>query len=384
VGPPEPAEQPAICLVGETRRRGATVLPDLLEREVGARTVAESFASARVSLARLETRPQCLLVDARMEEAPDFVTWARDQASLSDTPVILLVSKPTEEAFLTGRKCGADDVVGVDDTVGLARRMRKLAAFVPGARPPLTLGVALVAHSDDARRRHAGWVLRRAGYEVVFATTHRDAIELGFKRRPAVAVVSSDLLAEGDLTAAVSALRSETRLPTLPVVALVSSTARDATTPFLARVATASDGHDWDRLLFQISNVTRPAVAELRATQRVFWATMVAFRTLPEIEPSLGLTYDVSLGGIFVRTTDAPPGGSVVNLDLRFPEVTSQVLSLRARVVWVHQLRPGAAGKTPAGFGTEIIADDCPRADIGFFRSACAWLAGKNPPMPRN
>jgi PilZ domain len=380
-GPAAPAEQPAIFLVGETRVRGAAGLLDLLGREIGARAISESFAGAKASLSRLETRPPCLLVDARAQQAAGFVTWARDSARLCDTPVILLVSKPTEEAFQIARRCGADDVVGVSDTPGLARRVNNLAGFAPGAHPPLTVGVALVAHSDNARRRHAGWILRRAGYEVVFAITPQDVVVLGFQKRPAVAVVSSDLLTDGDLTVAVSALRSDTRLPTLPVVVLVPETARNLTAPFLARVALASDGQDWDHLLFQISNVTRPAVAELRATQRLFWAAMVAFRRITELEASLGLTYDVSVGGIFIRTTDAPPVGSVVNLDLRFSEIASHVLSLRARVVWVHQLR--LAGKTPAGFGTEIIADDWSRADIGLYRSACSVLPGKTPAESR-
>jgi CheY-like chemotaxis protein len=384
VGPPEPERPPPICVVGETRVRGVAGMPDLLEREIGAKPVSESFTSARASLSRSENRPRCLLVDARTEQAAVFVRWARDTAHLCDTPVILLVKKPTEETFLVARQCGADDVVGIDDTAGLARRMSKLASFVPGARPPSTLGVALVAHPDNARRRHAGWILRRAGYEVVFATTPEDTVTMGIKRRPAVAAVSSDLLAEGDLTAAVSTLRSNTRLPTLPVVVLFPDKAPRPAVPFLARVALASDEKDWDHLLFQISDVTRPAVAELRATQRVFWATMVAFRQITDFEASLGLTYDVSLGGIFIRTTDAPPAGCVVNLDLRFAEIESHVISLRARVVWVHQLRPGAAGKTPAGFGTEIIVDDCPRADMGLYRTACTALAGKNPPAPRN
>jgi CheY-like chemotaxis protein len=384
VSPREPERHYPIYLVSETRSRGATGLPDALLRACGAKTIADNFANTKASLSRLDTPPRCLIVDARAQQAEGFVTWARDSVRLCDTPVILLVNKPTEEAFLVARQCGADDVVGIDDAAGLARRVNNLAAFVPGARPPSTLGVALVAHPDDARRRHAGWILRRAGYEVVFATTQQDTVVLGFKKRPAIAVVSADLIDRGDLTAAVSSLRSDARLPTLPVVVLVGEDGPTPNAPFLARVGLASDAKDWDHLLFQISNVTRPSVAELRASPRVFWATMVAFRSTGDFEASLGLTYDISLGGIFVRTTDAPPVGSTVNLDVRFSEVASQVLSLRARVVWANQMRAGAAGKTPAGFGTEIIADDCPRSDLALFRSACALAGGKNPPTPRD
>jgi hypothetical protein len=135
-------------------------------------------------------------------------------------------------------------------------------------------------------------------------------------------------------------------------------------------------------LLFQISNVTRPVFTEMRATPRAFLATIVAFRPLDQFESSLGLTYDVSEGGVFIRTTDAPERGTIVNLDICLSSIASQVLSLRARVVWVHQLRPGVPVKTPAGFGTEIVPDDCPRADIGIYRSACAVLTGKNAPPP--
>jgi len=382
---PSRAEQkPTICVVSKASAQGTALVADVVRQQAGAAALVETFATVRTALANPATRPRCLLVDARWLEAMDFVRWVRDDVRLCDTPVILLAAKPTEEVFLAARRCGADDAVGIDDAAGIARRTKTLAAFVPGVRPAPVLGVALVVHSNDERRRHAGWILRRAGYEIVFAKTCRDAVTMGRERLPAVVVVSADLLEQGDLTAALCRLRTDIGHEGLPMVVVAADGARHRMQIFLSRVALASDGQDWDHLLFQISEVTRPAVADLRASRRVFWATIIGFRRLTELEPSLGLTYDVSQGGLFVRTTDAPASGDLVNLDLRLAAISPQVLTLRARVVWVQQLRPGVATRTPAGFGAEIVPDDCPRADLGLYRSACAALVASNqsPTMP--
>jgi CheY-like chemotaxis protein len=318
-----------------------------------------------------------VLIDARSNEAAEWAHWARNDARLFDVPIVLLVPKPSENAFLIARKCGADDVVGLDDTAGVVRRVRNLAAFVPGMRPALEQGVALVAHFDDARRRHAGWILRRGGYELAFANTYADAVERGKEKKPAVAVIAQGLLPASNMVAAVRQLRADLGRPDLPVVLLSSGAVLPQ--PSLPRVATASDGEDWDYLLFQISQVTRPLVAEMRTSRRVFWATMVAFRPLSSFEPSFGLTYDISRGGLFVRTTDTPELNTTVSLELRVSPDNDRVVTLRARVVWVHLPKTHMASRSPAGFGVELIDAETPSIDLSLYRAGCNLLADRDP-----
>jgi DNA-binding response OmpR family regulator len=358
-------------------RFSSAALVAALRAELGEDLRLDTAKESRAAIARNQTLPRCMLIDARNNDAAEWAHWARTDARLCDVPIILLVPEPTESAFLIARKCGADDVVGLGDTDGLVRRVRNLAAFVAGTRPAVEQGVALVVHHDDALRRQAGWILRRSGYELAFANTYGDALARGREKRAAVVIVEQGLLPDGNVALAVSQLRADLARSDLPVVILSSDAI--LTQPSLPRAATASNGEDWDYLLFQISQVTRPLVAEMRASRRVFWATKVAFRALSSFEPSFGLTYDVSPGGIFVRTTDTPELNSTVNLELRMSPEDDRVVTLRARVVWVHLPRTHMANRCPAGFGVEILDAETPSVDLSLYRAGCNALADRAP-----
>ena len=65
-----------------------------------------------------------------------------------------------------------------------------------------------------------------------------------------------------------------------------------------------------------------------------------------------GLTWDVSLGGMFVRTTRMPEVGQKLLVNLRFPE--GRQLLIQAEVVRTFQPSVLVRGSLPAGFAVTV------------------------------
>jgi Tfp pilus assembly protein PilZ len=80
------------------------------------------------------------------------------------------------------------------------------------------------------------------------------------------------------------------------------------------------------------------------------WSLHAAVDVLSDDRCWSGLSYDVSAGGIFVATLEAPPLGLDVTNIVMLPDGTR--LSLRGVVRWVRATAD-ASGGLPAGFGVE-------------------------------
>jgi CheY-like chemotaxis protein/Tfp pilus assembly protein PilZ len=302
-----------------------------------------------------------------------LIQWLREEATLFDVPVIALVRGPAEAEFLKAKESGADDVVVASDHEGIARRLRALNDYIPGSNPPVVAGTALVAHPDHRSRRQLGWVLRRAGYDLAFAVTAEELRKVARITRPALVIVAQELLPAENPSRAAEDLRNEVGQPELPLVVVTNDAWEAAQWGEVSRAA-ATSARCWDRLLFQVSEVTRPPLAELRATPRTFFSAFCSFRPADQMVPTYAVTYNVSGGGLFVRTLDAPPSGSVVAINLQLPNADRPVVTIHAKVVWVQRPTHGSTGPTPDGFGAQILEQESSPRDLEIYRSACGRL----------
>jgi CheY-like chemotaxis protein len=325
---------------------------------------------ARLLLTRRGSRPKGILVGACGDEQGRFIQWLHEEAILFDVPVIALVRSPAQAEFLKAKASGADDVVVASDHEGIARRLHALNEYVPESNPPIVSGTALVAHPDHRSRRQLGWVLRRAGYDLAFAVSAEELRKVASTIRPALVIVAQELLPAENPSRVAEDLRNEVGQPELPLL-VVTDDAWEAAQWGQVRRAAAAPGRCWDRLLFQVSEVTRPPAAELRATPRTFFAAFCAFRPADQIVPTYAVTYNVSGGGLFVRTLDAPPSGSVVAINLQLPSAEKPVVTIHAKVVWVQRPTHGSTGPTPDGFGAQILEQESSPRDLEIYRSAC-------------
>jgi hypothetical protein len=76
----------------------------------------------------------------------------------------------------------------------------------------------------------------------------------------------------------------------------------------------------------------------------------------------MGLTYNVSREGLYVRTFDVPSNKGIAWLELR-PPGSSKAVHLRGDIMWTRTLATGARGAAPPGFGIRLAPEQCPPND---------------------
>ena len=85
-----------------------------------------------------------------------------------------------------------------------------------------------------------------------------------------------------------------------------------------------------------------------RESPRMLYATVVDFRPAGEASDEFGFCYNVSRGGLYVRTL-APPEEDAVWLEMRPPR-TKKCVRLEGRVAWRRVFGPTAMATAPPGF----------------------------------
>jgi hypothetical protein len=304
------------------------------------------------------------------------VSRLRERASLLTVPVIAVVPHPSEAAYRLAFAAGADDAVVSGDRGGITRRLASLnAAKPPAPRGVPNQGIALVASGDIGMRRTLGQTLRRAGFDVSYATEARELIELA-RTAPALALVvaTEDFPPQG-AAAAIGSARAAANKPNLPAL-IVPADAEGRWDPS----SDASLGAAGKLLCFA-EEVLRRDATDLRVSARLPFPTLCAFRPAGVMHPTFGLSHNVSREGFFIRTLDAPKPGTPVWLELRAPEST-HVVHLRGQSVWRRE--PGAVGATPFGFGMRLVASECPSSDLAHYTTGYEALLALGSPGATN
>jgi len=318
------------------------------------------FMSTTNSLAEVlaSETPRCVVADS-LSEVREINRVLRGNAACFGVPLIVMSDQISDRVMLEKHALGADDVVAMHELGGLTRRLAALSTFDPTARTALFQGSCLLAHPDQYRRQVFGRVLRQAGFDVSFAASGDEALGVAERSPPKVLVVS-DTLPPGGGRRALSRL-SEDWVGPMPAVLLTTG-----------RQSGSLTHHQWpivpedappDDLLFVVNELLRPReLLESRASRRLLYATMCSFRAAGDIEVRMGLTYNVSREGLYVRTFDVPNTKGVAWLELR-PPGSTKACHLRGEIMWTRTLATGARGAAPPGFGVRLLPDQCPPLD---------------------
>lgn len=319
--------------------------------------------------------PRAIFVDGGAKGVPEFVDWVRAQAHLFSVPVVMFVPVPNDHTYNEAHAMGADDVILGGDSGGVTRRLANLASFDPTYRPRLTQGRALLGYPDGGRRRVLGRVLRQAGFDVCFGSDGSELSRVASQGDAPTLLVAKDDLPPGGAIGAAREIRQ--RVPErLPLVALAGSVASQDLVREADEVGAAVVGADWappDHLLFLANELMRPGVKDIRASERILFGAICAFRKAGELEPVYGLTYNISREGLFVRTLDPPANGTEIWFEMRPPH-SARAVHLRGEAVWSKGLdTPG--GAAPPGFGMRIDESACPPRDLNAYREAYEALS---------
>jgi DNA-binding response OmpR family regulator len=380
----------AFCLTKALPRRAArprkavhmyaAAVGTFLASDEKALLLAASHASTQLDFTSLDDaadrmeehaeEPRCVFV-SHEGDLGAVVSRLRERASLLTVPVIAFVPHPSEAIYCTAFASGADDALVSGDRGGITRRLANLSSAKPAARTGPHQGIALVASGDIGMRRTLGQTLRRAGFDVSYATEAKELVELA-RTAPALAlVVATQDFPPLGAEAAIRSARTAARKPNLP--ALVVPAGRAGEWDPSSDLSLGSAG----KLLSFAEEVVRGDATDMRISPRLSYPTICAFRPAGVMQPSYGLSHNVSREGFFIRTLDAPKPGTPVWLELRAPESTHMV-HLRGHVVWRRD--PGAVGATPFGFGLRVKPDDCPSGDLLHYTTGYDILRGLGAP----
>jgi DNA-binding response OmpR family regulator len=311
-----------------------------------------------------ENEPHSLLLDGANGSLERSCLEVRAQVRHALVPILALAPAVNELAFAEVFSCGGDDVVGIRAQSALTSRLRRLP-MSPWERPPQSADkVALISASDRSRRIVLARVLGNAGYPIRFAVDLEETARFAAESNPRLVVIDTEL--EG-----VEALitRAAPKSPnTLWIVSTAPRHMRQCQGWLreLPNAAVTDSFAPPENIVFLANELGRGKGNDQRASRRVLYGTMVSFRCAGRDEDDYGLSYNVSAGGLYVRSL-APPIEDRVWLELRPPR-TERLVRLEGRVCWRRGYGPSSMATVPPGFGIEIV--DGSRADRD------AWVAG--------
>jgi Tfp pilus assembly protein PilZ len=116
----------------------------------------------------------------------------------------------------------------------------------------------------------------------------------------------------------------------------------------------------------------------------VLYGTAVAFRAAGREQDEIGFSYNVSAGGVYVRTLAPLDAGQELWLEM-WPPRSERRVRLAGTVAWKRPFGPSEGATVPAGFGvkiTEGLAGDLERWRGGYETFIETILGTRGAPPP--
>lgn len=290
-------------------------------------------------------QPHVVLVDTRLAEGEAFCLNLRARLAHALTPIVALAHDVSDLAFAGAFSWGGDDVVTLQNQRAIIGRLRRLPT--EAAQPPTCRrGVAVVADPDRDRRLVRARVLRNAGYQVQFAAGTQE-LERACDSHPALVVVDEELLGGESWSAA-----NDAAVNTLVLAAPRRLGGLLARFGHISSTLVADGFAPPENIVFLANELSRGGASDKRSSKRLLYGTRVTFRGEGREEEDWGYTYNISQGGLYVRSL-AQPDDDRVWIELRPPR-SDRLVRLEGEVVWRRPFGPHGFATVPPGFGLRI------------------------------
>jgi Tfp pilus assembly protein PilZ len=319
--------------------------------------------------------PTAVVLPMNTSGAAEACTHLRAQTRLASVPVFGVARERKDMAFVELFALGGDDLVGLRPGEGLARRLRALVATRASAPAPGTpgrAGVVVVASPDLRWRRVVGRALYAGGFSVRFVTSSVELVEESLAENVKVVVVADDLEPEGAVTAAMQARGRGCKAAWIVVSPPKKIAAVHAAVAALERAAVVDGFAPPENVLFRANELLARPGPDQRAAPRLLYGTAVSFRGAGRDEDDVGFSYNVSAGGIYVRTLAPVDSGQEVWLDMWAPRSQRRV-RLAGTVAWRRGFGDLERATVPPGFGVKIT--DGLAGDLERWRAGCEAFA---------
>jgi len=318
-------------------------------------------------------RPVCFLVDCTTERGKEVCLGVRMSGALADAPIVAGVRDPWSAEVREAFALGVDGYVPLSEIGHLRPKLMVLRA-PDGGGPAVShlSGKVVVADQDRERRVLLGRHLRKMGMQVEFAVEMGGiASDVGVK----LVVAYLDLPPSG----AVSALEAYRSGPgaKIPWVILGPQTRLEAIRAQLKepqRLTLFDADSDPAQIVFTANQLMIGSARSMRRSPRLIHESTVQFEVVGTCCREWGYTYNISRGGLYVRTLTPPALGLDVEMEFVPPHGRGRVL-VGGKVVW-RQVYSGSKGY-PSGFGVEYGAD-LPIADAAALEAGYTQLLRDN------
>lgn len=293
--------------------------------------------------------PQALLVDGHDNDAEQLCLQVRSYVTHTHTPIISLNRQLDDLSFAEIFNWGGDDAVELSLERPLLTRMRLLPKAPPNASAQQK-GLAIVADADRCRRLVRARVLRNAGYAIQFAANRQELRELAGTRARLV-VIDSEL--EDSSAQLIDNARRAPRTVHILLAPPRDLASHGQATRALPNVAVTDSFAPPENIVFLVNELERGGASDQRASRRLLYGTKVEYRGAGLDHGDIGYCYNISEGGLYVRTL-APPEYPLVWLELTPPR-TERRVRLEGEVVWRRPYGPCDGATAPPGFGVKIV-----------------------------
>jgi len=313
-----------------------------------------TFDHPAALVAELERRlPFAVLVTFGSDGAVEVLAHLRGNVRYAAVPVLGLCNERSTLAFGELYTQGGDDLVSARTVRPLLARLRPLAER-PESATLAPHGSAVVAGSDPAWRTSIGRMLSNSGLVPIYVNNVPDAVDGACAPDTRFVVARDDLPPDGAVKALALSRQRAAGVPWV-VVAPSKRAAEVRTLLDLPYVAVVDALAPPDHLLFIANELGRSQLTERRSTPRLLYGAQVAFRVAGAPEDDFGFSYNVSAGGLFVRTLAPPPVGVDAWIEVMAP-ATERALRLVGRVAWRRAFGPNETATVPPGFGVGLSA----------------------------
>jgi CheY-like chemotaxis protein len=317
-------------------------------------TVAELLAAAR------RLRPEVVLLDPATLDR-DEVIDAITTPGLTWAALLAVLPEVTLEGVLRAAAVGAHDFLVAGDLAAQGPDYLAAACAPSDGAPPEHQRRVLLVDTVPGRAHWLSFLLLRAGFDVVRAGDCDEALKILEESQAdaAVDLAVVDFGLQSSDPASFLGLAAE-RLSEAPPVGIAML--GPDTPPETAGAALANGYRHLyhvrrppDELVFLANESTMRDHGRLRAAPRFPCAALVRFRE-PGGPWRHGLSYNISVSGLYVRTILPPAGASIIELEIQPP--AGEVIATRARVAWRRPFAARANRSVPTGMGLKLCEPD--------------------------
>lgn len=310
-----------------------------------------------------QLNPQCIVVGDEIPRLGEYIVSLRERKSLSNIPVIgrirSLESGSIEHAF----RSGCDDII-LDENLNQFHAMTSIITKNEDwqvMRAPA--GLVVLAHQDRYTRMRIGQVLRKNGFDLHFAASTKELVDVIEEKKPRAVITAYDLPPKSPI------IHIDTLSHQVPWIVLTAPEQMEILENAIHgndSIKFLENSSDAESLTFVLNDFLAPKQKSERRTPRILYGTTVSFRPqgAGQSEDFYGFSYNVNIGGLFVRTLTPPPMQSL--LEVRFtPPMGQGTVALIAQVVWRKTIGSTSGPATPEGMGVQFV-ESMPADMAGF------------------